>query len=181
MSRFPWSPATVERLLLLRTEGLRLSSIAAELGTTPYAIEHKLRRLRGQKPAQASQVMSRFPWSPVTVERLLILQAQGLRPSRIAAELGTTTHAIEHKLRRLRNQRPAPDTAARRPLKLLDLRPHHCRWIVIGSGEGAVFCGKPKVGTSPYCFEHTQQAWQRPKTEAQAIPTARRLHVARRR
>src|SRR4051794_18787208 len=84
MSRFPWSPVTVERLLILRAEGLKLSSIAAELGTTTYAIEHKLRRLRGQKPAQASQVMSRFPWSPVTVERLLILRAEGLKLSSIA-------------------------------------------------------------------------------------------------
>src|SRR3954464_12172904 len=107
MSRFPWSPVTVERLLLLRAEGLRLSRIAAELGTTTYAIEHKLRRLRSREHAQASQVMSRFPWSPVTVERLLILQAQGLRLSRIAAELGTTTYAIEHKLRRLRGRKPA--------------------------------------------------------------------------
>src|SRR3954449_2063045 len=98
--------------------------------------------------------MSRFPWSPVTVERLLILRAQGLRLSSIAAELGTTTYAIEHKLRRLRNQKPA-QTPAARPLKLFDLRPHHCRWIVLGSGEGAEFCGKPRVGSSPYCIEHT--------------------------
>ena len=125
--------------------------------------------------------MSRFPWSPVTVERLLSLRAQGLRLSRIAAELGTTTYTVEHKLRRLRNQKPAPATAARRPLKLLDLRPHHCRWIVVGSGEGALFCGKPKVGSSPYCVEHTQQAWQRLEGKAPARPTARRFQAARRR
>ena len=125
--------------------------------------------------------MSRFPWTPFTVEQLRILRAQGLMLSRIAAELGTTPHAIEHKLRRLRSQKPAPATAVRRPLKLFDLRPHHCRWIVFGSGEGALFCGKPKVGTSLYCVEHTQQAWQRPKIAAQAIPTAMRLPAARRR
>src|SRR3954462_5764166 len=107
MSRFPWSPVTVERLLILRAEGLKLSSIAAELGTTTYAIEHKLRRLRGQKPAQASQVMARFAWSPVKVERGVSLHAQGLRLSRIATELGATTYAIEHKRRRLRGQKPA--------------------------------------------------------------------------
>ena len=125
--------------------------------------------------------MSRFPWTPSTVERLLILRAQGLMLSRIAAELGTTTYTVEHKLRRLRNQRSAQATAARRPLKLFDLRPQHCRWIVVGSGEGALFCGKPKVGTSPYCVEHTQQAWQRPKIAAPARPTARRFQAARRR
>src|SRR5215210_83310 len=125
--------------------------------------------------------MSRFPWTPFTVERLRILRAQGLMLSRIAAELGTTPHAIEHKLRRLRSQKPAQATAVRRPLKLFDLRPHHCRWIVFGSGEGALFCGKPKVGTSPYCVEHTQQAWQRLEVKAPARPTARRSSLIRRR
>ena len=125
--------------------------------------------------------MSPFPWSPGTVERLLILRAQGLKLSSIAADLGTTRSAIEHKLRRLRSQKPARATAAvRRPLKLFDLRPHHCRWIVFGSGAEALFCGKPKVGTSPYCFEHTQQAWQKPKIESQVIPTVMRLPAARR-
>jgi hypothetical protein len=126
--------------------------------------------------------MSPFPWSPGTVERLLILRAQGLKLSSIAADLGTTRSAIEHKLRRLRSQKPARATAAvRRPLKLFDLRPHHCRWIVFGSGEGALFCGKPKVGTSPYCVEHTQQAWQRLEVKAPARPTARRFQATRRR
>src|SRR3982751_3112277 len=89
---------------------------------------------------QGRALMSRFPWTPFTVERLLILRAQGLMLSRIAAELGTTTYTVEHKLRRLRNQRSAQATAARCPLKLFDLRPQHCRWIVVGSGEGALFC-----------------------------------------
>jgi hypothetical protein len=89
--------------------------------------------------------------------------------------------STEHKLRRLRNQEPAQAAVARPQVKLFDLRPHHCRWIVLGSGAGALFCGKPKVSTSPYCFEHTQQAWQKPKIEVQAIPTVMRLPAARRR
>ena len=126
--------------------------------------------------------MSPFPWSPVTVERLLILRAQGLKLSNIAADLGTTRSAIEHKLRRLRSQKPAQAPAAvRRPIKLFDLRPHHCRWIVFGSGAEALFCGKPKVGTSPYCVEHTQQAWQRLEVKAPTRPTARRFQATRRR
>ena len=51
MSSFSWTPFTIERLLILRAQGLMHSSIAAELGTTPSTIEHKLRRLRSQKPA----------------------------------------------------------------------------------------------------------------------------------
>ena len=160
--------------------------------------------------------MSRFPWSPVTVERLLILRAQGLKLSRIADELGTTSSTIEHKLRRLRSQNPSQGPAARGPLipssrnsdplvggvaptehnentdkmmrsglnepriTLFALRPHHCRWIVSGSGAGALYCGKPKAGTSPYCVEHTERAWQRLTTEAPARWTARRSHLVRR-
>jgi len=48
MSQFAWSPVTVERLLILRAQGHKLSSIAAELGTTSSAIEHKLRRLEAR-------------------------------------------------------------------------------------------------------------------------------------
>src|SRR3954453_7054934 len=61
--------------------------------------------------------MSRFAWSPVTVERLLTLRAQGHKLSSIAAELGTTSSAIEHKLRRLRSQKLAQAPAARGPLR----------------------------------------------------------------
>ena len=109
--------------------------------------------------------MSSFSWTPFTVERLLILRAQGLMHSSIAAELGTTLSAIEHKLRRLRSQKPTQPTAVRAssgqafqsssPSLSLD-----CVW----ERREALFCGKPKVGTSPYCFEHTQQAWQKPKS-----------------
>ena len=119
--------------------------------------------------------MSRFAWTSSTVERLLSLRAQGFLLSRIAAELGTTPYAIEHKLRRLRGHKPRQAPAAR-PLKLFDLRPHHCRWIVSGSGAEALYCGKPRVGTSPYCVEHTQRAWQRSNREGSAHPTARRSH-----
>ena len=125
--------------------------------------------------------MSPFLWSPVTVERLLILRAQGLKLSSIAADLGTTRSAIEHKLRRLRSQKAAEALAARRSLPLFDLRPHHCRWIVSGDGAEALFCGQPQVGASPYCVEHTQRAWQRLTPGVQARPTARRSRLIHRR
>jgi hypothetical protein len=40
MSSFSWTPFTVERLPILRAQGLMLSKIAADLGTTIYAIGH---------------------------------------------------------------------------------------------------------------------------------------------
>src|SRR3954463_339050 len=118
--------------------------------------------------------MSRFPWSPVTVERLLILHAQGLRLSSIAAELGTTTYAIEHKLRRLRGRKPAQASqvpAVRLPPPLFDLRPRHCRWIVSGSGTEALFCGQPRVGPSP--------AWCRDQGRGRTEPNPGPDHAMR--
>jgi hypothetical protein len=159
MFRFAWCPVTVERLLTLRAQGLRLSSIAAELGTTSSAIEHKLRRLRSQKPAQAPA--ARDPLIPRS--RTSDPLVWGVAP---------------------RKRNDNPETMIRSGLHepgitLFDLRPHDCRWIVSGSGAAALYCGKPRVGTSPYCVEHTQRAWQRLTPEAPARPMARRSHPAR--
>ena len=158
MSQFPWSPVTVERLLILRAQGLKLSRIAADLGTTRSAIEHKLRRLRSQKPVQApaARVLST---GSRTSDPLVGRCAQERRQSGKDDEVGTYEPGIT----------------------LFDLRPHHCRWIVSGSGAEALYCGKPRVGTSPYCVEHTQRAWQRLDVKAPARPTARRFQAARRR
>ena len=158
MSPFPWSPGTVERLLILRAQGLKLSSIAADLGTTRSAIEHKLRRLRSQKPARA-----RLPCPLIPSSRTLTLWS-GVAP-RSERQSGKMIRSGLHE--------PG--------ITLFDLRPHHCRWIVSGSGAAALYCGKPRVGTSPYCVEHTQRAWQRLDVKAPARPTARRFQAARRR
>jgi hypothetical protein len=161
MSQFSWSPVTVERLLTLRAQGLKLSRIAADLGTTRAAIEHKLRRLRGQKPVQAPA--ARRPLTPTS--RNSDPLARGVAP----------TERNDNTEKTMRSGLHEPG------ITLFDLRPHHCRWIMFGSGAEALYCGKPKVGTSPYCVEHTQRAWQRLEVKAPARPTARRSYLARRR
>ena len=159
MSPFPWSSVTVERLLILRAQGLKLSSIAADLGTTRAAIEHKLRRLRSQNPAQAPAARRRLIPSSRSSDPV----PQGVAPR----------ERNDHTEKMMRSGLNEPG------ITLFDLRPHHCRWIVSGSGAEALFCGEPKVGLSPYCVEHTQQAWQRPNREAPARPTARRSRATR--
>src|SRR3954469_870217 len=161
MFRFAWCPVTVERLLTLRAQGLRLSSIAAELGTTSSAIEHKLRRLRSQKPAQAPAARGPLKASSRNSDPLI----RGVAP----------TERDDNPQKMMRSGLNEPG------ITLFDLRPHHCRWIVSGSGAEALFCGKPKVGASPYCVEHTQRAWQRLTPGVQARPTARRSYLIRRR
>src|SRR3954464_5290572 len=161
MSRFAWSPVTVERLLTLRAQGHKLSSIAAELGTTSSAIEHKLRRLRSQKLAQAPA--ARGP----------------LRPS--SGNSDPLTRGVVPRERNDNPQKMMRSGLNEPGIVLSDLRPHHCRWIVSGSGAAALYCGKPRVGTSPYCVEHTQRAWQRLDVKAPARPAARRFQAARRR
>ena len=96
--------------------------------------------------------MSSFSWTPFTVERLLILRAQGLMLSSIAAELGTTPSAIEHKLRRLRNQKSAQATAVtavRRPVKLFDLRPVTAAGLSLGAAQGRCFAASRRWARHP--------------------------------
>src|SRR5215210_4844746 len=123
MSRFVWSPVTIERLLILRAQGLKLSRIADELGTTSAAIEHKLRRLRSQKPAQAPA--ARGPLIPSSRNSDLLVRGVTPRERNDDAE----------KMIRSGLNEPG--------ITLFELRPHHCRWIISGSGAGALYCGKP--------------------------------------
>jgi hypothetical protein len=164
MSPFPWSPGTVERLLILRAQGLKLSSIAADLGTTRSAIEHKLRRLRSQKPARATAARPPLIPSSRSSDPLV----RGVAPR----------ERTDNPEKMMRSGLNEPDEAG---ITLFDLRPQDCRWIVSGSGAAALYCGKLRVGTSPYCVEHTQRAWQRLEVKAPARPTARRFQAARRR
>lgn len=74
-----------------------------------------------------------------------------------------------------------------RPLPLLDLRSHHCRWPVDGSGRcdcapsgpfgaarGQLFCGAQSVTGKPYCAEHMARAsGAGTKAERDAIRFAR--------
>src|SRR3712207_6470156 len=115
MARFAWSPVTVERLLILRAQGLKLSSIAVELGTTFSAIEHKLRRLRSQKPAQAPAARGPLIPSSRTSDPLVRV---------VVAPSGRNDNP--DKMMRLGLNEPG--------ITLFNLRPHHCRWIVSGTG-----------------------------------------------
>ncbi len=49
-----------------------------------------------------------------------------------------------------------------RPITLLKIKDHQCRWI-IGEVKGPAtkMCGKATEVTSPYCKEHEAKAWQR--------------------
>src|SRR3954452_17408646 len=155
MSSFPWSPVTVERLLILRAQGLKLSSLAAALGTTRSAIEHKLTRLRSQNPVRAPAACDPLIPSSRSSDPVV----QGLAPRKGNGNPDKMMGSGLHE----------PDKPS---LPLFDLRPHDCRWIVAGWGAAVLYCVPPKVGASPYCVEHTQRAWPRLTPGVQARSTA---------
>jgi hypothetical protein len=45
------------------------------------------------------------------------------------------------------------------PVRLFDLRQHHCRWPVAGVGAAMQFCGADKHGDHPYCVKHSRRAY----------------------
>jgi hypothetical protein len=45
------------------------------------------------------------------------------------------------------------------PIRLFDLRQHHCRWPVAGDGAAVLFCGANKYGDHPYCVGHCHMAY----------------------
>jgi GcrA cell cycle regulator len=46
---------------------------------------------------------------------------------------------------------------------LLQLQPHHCRWVM-GEAAELMFCGLPKYEDRPYCRMHAQRAYQPART-----------------
>jgi GcrA cell cycle regulator len=56
--------------------------------------------------------------------------------------------------------RPRPEVAAK-AIALIDLKSHHCRWPVGGSGGATLFCGGHAEAGYPYCPAHCRMAYQR--------------------
>jgi GcrA cell cycle regulator len=58
--------------------------------------------------------------------------------------------------------KPKPEAiAVAKPIALIDLKPHHCRWPVAGAGATTLFCGGNAHAGHPYCAAHCRMAYQR--------------------
>lgn len=120
-----WTPERVEQLKALRRDNFSASEIAARLGgVSRNAVLGKLSRL-----GLTQQLPSR-----VGTQR-------GGRPRIKAAKLPLVTECFNDLV------------LARRPIALMDLERHHCRWPV-GTGS----CGANKIDGKSYCGHHLRKA-----------------------
>jgi GcrA cell cycle regulator len=180
--------AAVARLRVLWADGVEISAIADELGTTVGGISNKVRRL-GLPPRK-----NRGAWATdAAIARMRELLAIGKSASEIGRELGTTKGAILGKLHRLalsgqpRSPPPAkPPAPMRAPSEPAVVRsasrrrpprkprapvapvtpprprvaPAECCWPIGLPGKRDFhFCEAPTLPGRPYCAEHTRIAY----------------------
>lgn len=160
---FPWhEPHWAARFMELANEGCTYSNIAAVLSkesgrhVTRSAVSGRFKRLNIEMPAKEGDGRGK-------VTALKKKQALPLKPGRLATFIipsgfGGTKHAAERKP-------PNPPELSHdqkeailgQGVVLLDLKPHHCRWIITDFprfGEH-LYCGETKIeGGSSYCPYH---------------------------
>ena len=104
-------------------------------------------------------------WSAKELDLLRQFVEQGLTAKEIAAALKTRTRnavigechrrsiQLHHRPTRFGSKR-APVEA--RPVRLADLKDHHCRWPIDSAGRGldSLYCGRRKVDGQSYCPRH---------------------------
>jgi GcrA cell cycle regulator len=78
---------------------------------------------------------------------------------------------------------PLPETRADdiARVSLMDLQPHHCRWIP-GDPKlpgGAGYCGLPKAPGVSYCHGHAMRAYEAPAGRVAAAPFTIKGHIRR--
>jgi len=137
-----------------------------------------------------------FNWNDEAVAILRRMWTVEGRPaSAIAALLGITRNAVLGKAHRMqllytpKTPKPKSKTTVKRhkrmvfkpkatetvdlppenpvdPVRLMDLRHHHCRWPVAGEGADMLFCGATRLEPHAWCGKHCGLAYARPATRA---------------
>jgi GcrA cell cycle regulator len=138
--RVTWTQRRLDQAAAMWKAGRSGLEIAVELGTTRSAAIGKLFRLglrRGPKQNKAVKASN----------------AKGaIRPKRQEPKL------VVLPLRP--KPQPKPEVFAK-PIALIDLKSHHCRWPVAGAGATTLFCGGDAHAGRPYCAAHCRMAYQR--------------------
>jgi len=122
-----WTPERVEQLKALRRDNFSASEIAAQLGgVSRNAVISKLSRLG------------------LTQQRAPRVGTQRFVPRIKAAKLPRITECSNDLVF---------EEPTRRPVALMNLERHHCRWPV-GTGS----CGANKIDGKSYCAHHLRKA-----------------------
>ena len=108
-------------------------------------------------------------WTPELIDQLAVLWKEGLSTAEIGRRLGVTKNAVVGKAHRLAlDPRPSPLKRPPAPRVVGNPGPS-CSWPNGHPGEkGFHFCGKRPLPGKPYCAEHAEMAYVKPKEKSNA-------------
>lgn len=174
MSGNHWPPERVEQLRDLCAVRPPLSWLQIDRrlggGNSPRSVK-RIADLNGITKLNATWRVSTTP--PQHVAQLEVLLAEGLTFAAAAARLGITKNAAIGLANRrgLRSVRHKP-LLAREPVVTLEPRiefppAQFCQWPFGDPRDDDFhFCAEPAVWGTPYCHNHNQIAWQKPREAA---------------
>jgi GcrA cell cycle regulator len=105
-------------------------------------------------------------WTPELIEQLSAFWKQGLSTAEIGRRIGVSKNAVVGKAHRLLLD-PRPSPLKRPPVRrVVGISGPACSWPTGHPGERDFhFCGKRPVAGKPYCAEHAELAYVKPKVE----------------
>ena len=185
----PWPEHRTAEAVKLYLGGMSASQVARQLGggLTRSAVVGKMFRMRiykggyGGRPGDEALRARRKVREP-SLPKVSVVEIP---------ECGCATEAPSPALQVeiVANSLIAPEAARSLPpatggsVPLINLEPRHCRWVVGDpkprSAE-TLFCGADRVGGSPYCEQHRNQARREPDTRERK-QVAKLMRVIRRR
>lgn len=150
-----WTYERVETLKRLWRDGLSSSQIAVQLGgISRSAVLGKVHRLglAGRAVASRKEYHRRHPWRSRTTAPKPRKRTQGVILKELAA---------------LPLPQEQPADIGR--VSLMDLEPHHCRFVA-GDPKGVasgtpVYCGAQKVPGLAYCEHHARRCYEAPQVK----------------
>jgi hypothetical protein len=141
--RAPWTREMDEKAIAGFKESLFYRDIGALVGVSGDAAKRRLARL-GYKHDKAAA------------------RAQSYRSLQQLRGPGFMTRTVHEP-----TPQPEPETQSWTDgVGFFDLKPHHCRWIILGHGAGARFCGEHKMEDQSYCQDHYDRSIRKDQTRA---------------
>lgn len=139
-----WTEPRVKRLTDLYAQGVSCSVIARDLGgVSRNAVIGKIHRLN-------------------LARRNTLQRKPTVQPPRYAKRKIKPKTAFQRFIAdQERDPLPIEPIADVARVSLIDLEPHHCRWVV-GEPSEMRFCGAEKVPGLPYCQCHGARAYRAP-------------------
>ncbi len=147
-----WDDRSIEHLRLSRAAGKSTGQIVRELAEMGYELN---RNAVIGKAHRCGFATPNAPGPRVEQRRLRVD-----KPVRLSGLAEDST------VRNIVRERPPPEELSANatrafgtPVTLIDLEPHHCRWIINDPRDGAMFCAATVVTGAPYCTEHCRCAY----------------------